>query len=142
MHSFRGLLGDGEQEKIRIEGATGDIAWRITKFQVMSENPYAGDAAEHIVKIYRETQTAIDGVVNFTDDELLGVAIINNHTSGYQDPSIPVIIFDNALFSRNIHITHADVQSALSCNYYIELEEVKVSAAGMAQLAVAAARRT
>jgi hypothetical protein len=34
------------------------------------------------------------------------------------------------------------MHGATACNYYIELEEVKVSAAGMAQLAVAAARRT
>jgi len=145
VHSFRGLLtdvADSNQRKIRIQGPVGAIAWRITKLQVMSEDPFDGDSAEHIVKVYREYQSSVDGNVNFENDELLGAAIINNHTSGYQDPSFPVIIFDNALFSRNIWITHKDMQGAISCNYYIELEEVKLSKVGMAQLAVAAARRT
>jgi len=55
MHSFRGLLTDvaGEnQQRIRIQGATGDIAWRITKFQLMPDNPMTEDG-EHVVKIYR-----------------------------------------------------------------------------------------
>jgi len=145
MHSFRGLLTDvvgPNQERIRIQGAVGAIAWRITKFQIMSETPYDQNAAEHVVKIFREEQSTVDGTVDFRNDELLGVAIINNNTTGYQYPSIPTIIFDNALFNRNIWITHIDTVNAVSCNYYVELEEVKLSAAGMGQLAVAAARRT
>ena len=145
VHSFRGLLTDvdgGNQNKIRIQGSVGAIAWRITKFQLMLETPYDTDAGENIVKIFREEQSSITATVNFEDDELLAAAIINNSTTGYQNPSIPIIVFDNALFVRNIWITNFDNQSTLSCNYYIELEEVKVSAAGMAQLAVAAARRT
>ena len=44
--------------------------------------------------------------------------------------------------SSDLFITHTANSGAAAINYYIELEEVKVSAAGMAQLAVAAARRT
>ena len=46
MHSFRGLLADGAQERIRIQGATGEIAWRVTKFQIM--NPQAGEDADNL----------------------------------------------------------------------------------------------
>jgi len=139
MHSFRGLLRDGAQEKIRIEGATGEIAWRITKFEIIDIQP--GDAnPENVVKIYREKQSSIDATVNFTDTELLGVACYA--TSGSNTVLSRVIIFDNTLFSRNIYVTQSDASgTGIKCNYYIELEEVKVSAAGMAQLAVAAARR-
>jgi len=140
MHSFRGLLADGGQEKIRIQGATGEIAWRLTKFQILPEAPGVS-SAEHIVKIYREEQTTEDGVINFTDDELLGAAYYTSNTSGGELEST-MVIFDNNLFVRNIWVTHVDVRSSFNVNYYIELEEVKVSAAGMAQLSVAAARRT
>ena len=140
MHSFRGLLADGAQEKIRIQGPVGAIAWRITKFEVMGNNPGVS-TTECIVKIYREEQSSIDGVVNFNDNELLGAALWHD-ADGSAYPLSYQVIFDNALFSRNIWITNTDVDGAFSCNYYIELEEVKVSQAGMAQLAVAAARRT
>ena len=146
VHSFKGHmatehLGVGGQEKIRIEGATGEIAWRITKFQIMPNNP-GGASYEYCVKIFREEQTSIVNTINFDDDELLAAAIYHDNTGTGRADSGPVIIFDNALFSRNIYITAFDNVGTESVNYYIELEEIKLSAAGMAQLAVAASRRT
>jgi len=139
VHSFRGLLVDDGQRKIRIQGPVGAIAWRITKFQIIQEEP--GEASvEHTVKIYREEQTTVDNNINFNDDELLAAATYHARADAQRISN--VIIFDNALFVRNLWVTHEDVDGSSACNYYIELEEVKVSAAGMAQLAVAAARRT
>ena len=141
VHSFRGLLSDGKQEKIRIQGPTGDRAWRITKFQGLPEKPFTQDL-EAVVKIYREEQSSIDGEIDFRDDELLA-ALTQKWLSGVDNGGVSATtIFDNALFSRNIFVTHSDVASDRTYNYYIELEEVKLSKAGMAQLAVAAARRT
>ena len=141
VHSFRGLLADGGQNKIRIQGPVGAIAWRITKFQIVQATPFA-TAAALICKIYRESQSSIVATIDFREDELLGVATYYL-VPGAQDMSLAeTIIFDNALFSRNIYISSTELEGSESCNYYIELEEVKVSAAGMAQLAVAAARRT
>lgn len=138
MHSFRGQLPNGEQQQISIQGATGAIAWRITKFDIMIEDPM-GTTSEAMVKIYREEQSSVTNIVNFTDDELMAVAFTEeNSQTSYS--GVTHIIFDNMLFSRNIHVT-AGVGTG-NVSYYIELEEVKVSAAGMAQLAVAAARRT
>ena len=141
MHSFRGLLAAGGQDKIRIEGATGEIAWRITKLAIMLNTPGVGGGTETTVKIYREEQTSVDAIVDFTDAEVLGAAYISEQDSADSPPGV-IIVFDNTLFSRNIWITAAATDGAHKINYYIELEEVKVSAAGMAQLAVAAAKRT
>jgi len=135
MHSFRGLLADGGQKKIRIQGSVGSIAWRITKFQLF---PSTTGSRDSLVKVWREEQSEVLGDTNFDDDELLGAALSTNRDG---DDTDIMVIFDNSLFVRNIYITHFESQGSLSINYYIELEEVKVSAAGMAQLAVAAARR-
>ena len=142
VHSFKGLLADGGQRKIRIQGPVGAIAWRITKFQIMPENPHNANVVNHVMKLYREKQTSIDAVVNFTDDELMGVATYTEDPGVRDMPGYGIVIFDNTLFSRNIFITNKELHNNLAGNYYIELEEVKISAAGMAQLAVAAARRT
>jgi len=139
VHSFRGLLVDGDQRKIRIQGPGGAIAWRITKFQIMG--PDANENIESVIKIYREKQTSIDDTINFDDAELLGAAVINQSTNHEADRDRS-IIFDNTLFSRNIYVTQKGHDYTPNVNYYIELEEVKVSKTGMAQLAVAAARRT
>ena len=139
MHSFRGLLADGGQERIRIQGATGEIAWRITKFKLMAENP-ADLSQESIIKIYREEHDSVDALINFGDAELLGAGMWIKNSQNYY-VATETTIFDNTLFVRNLWLTHDDFGGSGSCNYYIELEEVKVSKAGMAQLSVAAARR-
>jgi len=139
VHSFRGLLVDGGQDKISIQGSVGAIAWRITKLSLFPQEP--GDSAyEHVVKIYRESQSSIDGIVNFTDSEMLAAAYLEGREETNYTDSL-IVVFDNALFSRNIYITHSEIKGSRNCNYYIELEEVKVGKSGMAQLALAAARR-
>ena len=140
VHSFRGLLDHEEQRKIRIQGPVGAKAWRITKFSSIDGAPGTANV-ESIMKIYREEQSSVDGSVNFDDAELLGVSYYSESDEHYY-PGFVTVIFDNALFSRDIYVTNflASTQSAV--NYYIELEEVTVTATGMAQLAVAAARRT
>jgi len=140
MHSFRGLLADGKQGKIRIQGSVGSIAWRITKFEILSEDPFQS-TVKHVVKIWREQQSSFDDSVDFTDDELLAAATLNEAPGGEDQAGYGTVIFDNALFVRNVYVTNNEGHNNKAANYYIELEEVKVSAAGMAQLAVAAARR-
>jgi len=144
VHSFKGQVENGGtatnewQSKIRIQGPTGSIAYRITKFQIMDAAPGAA-GTDLVVKIYREQQSAATGTVDFNDNEILAAAWISASSAvGTVGPQ--VVIFDNALFVRDIFVTGYDVTTAGTANYYIELEEVKVSAAGMAQLAVSTAR--
>jgi len=142
VHSFKGRLGVEEQHKIRIQGPVGGIAWRITKFEVINYD--AGvSAVENVVKVYREEQTSIVNTIDFEEDELLAAAYYQDDPSSVNPVSI-VIVFDNALFVRNIWVSQQTTitSGTENMNYYIELEEVKLSKAGMAQLAVAAARRT
>jgi len=149
MHSFRGLLANGTQDKIRIQGATGEIAWRITKFELMTNVPAdAGSDTEHVVMIWRSKRTTTElgdtttTQPDFRVSDLLGAGVNIQDVAGSGHGYWVETIFDNDLFNRNIYISHRDVGgSAIACNYYLELEEVKVSAAGMAQLSVAAARR-
>lgn len=140
VHSFRGLLVDGGQNQISIEGSVGAIAWRITQFKIFPQ--IMDTSRDSLVKIFREEQSSVNGETDFRNDELLAAALwtVSDRSGGpYSDDGV---IFDNQLFVRNIFVTHVDNIAATTMNYYIELEEVKVSATGMAQLAIAAARRT
>ena len=60
-------------------------------------------------------------------DTLIAVAAINNHSSGYSDPSIPVITFDRTIVNQDLYLTHVDVQSTKPLNYYIEMEAIDIS---------------
>ncbi len=140
IHSFRGLLEDGGQDKIGIQGPTGDRAWRIVKFEVMSNAPKTADHVG-IVKIWRELQSTVTATtIDFTENELLACALWREGNLLAEVQTVTTI-FDNALFSRNIYVTNVDADASVGMNYYIELEEVKVTKAGMAQLSLAASRR-
>jgi len=139
VHSFRGLLGDGGQDEINLERQNVNLAYRIVKLEIMGEKPGA-NSQKSVVKIYREEQTSIDAEVDFTNTNLLGAALWFNKVT-IDFPISETIIFDNALFSRNIFITAKDLEDGESTNYYVELEEVPVGAATLMQLKLGVARK-
>ena len=139
VHSFRGLLADGGQDEINLERQNVNLAYRIVKFDIFAENP-GTTGYEHVVKIYREEQTSIDGVVNFSVSDLLACAYLQGHADSTSTEA-SLVIFDNILFSRNIYVNHVDTDGATNCNYYLELEEVPVTAASLMQIKLGTARR-
>ena len=141
VHSFRGLLTDGGQDEINLERQNLNLAYRIVKFEIMTHNPGTLDF-ENVVKIYRESQASIDGVVDFSNTDLLGAGAASGDATSNNFPTHTTIIFDHTLFSRNIYVTNKEVSgNATSCNYYIELEEVPVSASALMQLKLGVARK-
>jgi len=139
VHSFQGLLNDGGQDEINLERQNLNLAYRIIKFEVMSNHPGAV-STEDIVKVYKEKQSSIDGVVDFSDPDLLAAALWHdNNGSAY--PISYQVIFGNKLFSRNIWVTASDIEGSFATNYYLELEEVPVGAATLMQLKLGVARK-
>lgn len=124
--TFRGLMADGAIDTITLHTNDGSIGYRITKFQIISKEPYGGGNAEHVVKIFKVPQTTTSLTADFSDQTLLGISIINNAATGYNYGSVPVIIFDNEIFNQDIYVTHTDGQGTEPCNYYIELEQIKL----------------
>lgn len=138
VHSFRATLGDGLQGKINLERENVNMAYRIVKFQIMPLSP--GVATQEIVaKVFREEQPSVTGTVDFSDQDLLGAAIFAQSADSFN--SYSTIIFDNTLFSRNLYVTMDDSQNAAGANYYIEIEEVPVTASTLMQLKLGVARK-
>jgi len=126
--TFRGLLADGGQDRIRLSTMKGKVGYRIVKFQVMTDAP-AGAATEHVVKIYKSKQTTVDANVNFTDSDLLGVNVWTNAV-GYGFEGTMGIIFDREIFNQDIYLTQFEATGASACNYYLELESIPLDDAG------------
>jgi len=139
VHSFRGLLIDGGQDKINLERQNVNLAYRIVKFQAMATDP--SENVEAVVKIFREHQTSVDADIDFTNADLLGANLITQSSSAHNYPEDTSIIFDNILFSRDIYVTLKGVDYTASVNYYIEIEEVPVGAATLMQIKLASARK-
>jgi len=126
--TYRGLLADGGQDRIRLQTIKGKVGYRIAKFELMGEKPAQVDP-ESIVKIYKTEQSSIDATVNFTDSDLLAAGYWKE-AQNIQYPVSQQIIFDNEIFNQDIYISHKDNNTGEACNYYIELEVIPLDDAG------------
>jgi len=126
--TFRGLLADGAQDRIRLQTIKGKVGYRIVKFEMIGENP-GGDDIEAVIKIYKEEQSTIDAVINFTDSSLLAAGYWKED-AGTTYPQSQSIIFDTEIFNQDIFVTHKDKAVAEKCNYYLELEVIPLDDAG------------
>ena len=133
--TFRGLLADGDVQQIRLSTNDGLTGYKILKFQLIPNLPVTSSAAEHVCQVFttENDETAqprtASTTVNFDDPTLLGVALwagSKNPASNVPSPFIDVI-FDNMTFNQDIFVTHVDADGDLAVNYYLELEQVKLS---------------
>ena len=126
--TFRGLLADDGQDRIRLQTIKGKVGYKIIKFEGMIYQPGA-DSQESILKIYSKSQTSIDNIVNFTDNAILGLLYIKQG-AGDEQTSYHTVVFDNMVFNQDIYVTHKDSSTGEACNYYIELEVIPLDDAG------------
>jgi len=133
--TFRGMLADGAQDRIRLSTIKGKVGYRIVNFQLIPEKPGASNH-ESTVQIWKEEQaapstSAVD--VNFTDSDLLGAAYYGIYSTISSANQAVTILFDREVFNQDIYITHTNVGASGSefpINYYLELEVVPLDDAG------------
>jgi len=122
--SFRGKIADGGIETIHLHTNTGSIGYRIVKMQIMHAEPGQQDA-EHTVKVFTIPQTTASNAIDFSDNTLLAAAYLTDDKATLGAAST-IIVFDNVKFNQDIYVTHEDTGGSQPCNYYIELETIKL----------------
>ena len=127
--TFRGLLADGGQDRIRLQTIKGKVGYRIVKFQVIPYNP-EGAGGEFTVKIFKSEQATLDDNINFTDSDLLGAGFFSSSNASQNYPQDVHIIFDNEIFNQDIYVSALDSDGSSSLNYYLELEVIPLDDAG------------
>lgn len=125
--TFRGLLANGEQQRVALHHNSGKTGYRILKFQIMNNIPGTLDH-ENIVKIYKVQQMTVDGVVDFSENTLIGAAFRSGDATANNYPEDITVIFDGEIFNQDIYLTNIDVSGNVALmNYYIELEEMSLA---------------
>jgi len=123
--TFRGLLADEEQDTIRLSTNDGLTGYKIVKFEMMANTPGVVEIA-NVIKIYTRKQTSVDAVVDFDDQGLLAAGYLESH-GAIQDANYRTnVVFESQIINQDIFITHKDVKTGEACNYYLELEQVKL----------------
>ena len=121
--AFRGLLVHGAQERIRLVHIDGKTGYKLRKLQVITENP-AAETAEIVVKVYSIKQTAIDALINMSEQTLLGTCYYEGHSNS-TDFGGTTIIIDGVTINQDIFVTLSDGSGgSIGGNFYLELESI------------------
>ena len=120
--TFRGILADGEQNKIRLSTKKGKIGYKIIKFQCIPETVASG-SNEGLIVISKVPGTGTPPTtLDLSDGNVLG-AILWLRDQGTVAITSKTIIFDQEVFNQDIFVNYEDAQgSSGRMNYYIELE--------------------
>jgi len=126
--SFRGILADGGQTRIRLGTIRGEIGYRINKLEGFPSLPTTTDF-ESVLQVWSVKQDPVATeapLVDFSNSRLLGALFYTGMGSTYSANS-DIVVFDNVTFNQDIFITHTEGVSNFSFNYYLELEQVKLN---------------
>jgi hypothetical protein len=123
--TFRGLMVDGAQDTIVLHTNDGSIGYRIVKFQAMATAPGSNEST-NVLKIYKVSQSSVNGDIDFSDNTLLGAIDFRQHDNEGYGVTGNTVIFDQEIFNQDIYVTHKDNNTGVAINYYLELEKVKL----------------
>ena len=123
--SFRGKLAHDETDRIRLSTNKGLIGYKIVKFQLMATTPGA-NTYEYLCQIFKNDEDP-SATVDFDNPNLMAAAYLEgNNSTNYTDSQ--TVIFDNQTINQDMFVTGIDVDvGTIPFNYYIELEQVKLS---------------
>jgi len=127
--TFRGLLADGGQEKIRLTTKKGKVGYKIIKFDLFPHRPGTVAHVESIVQIFKVEQSTIStsgSYVDFADGGLLAAAYLTDDVNNSSGP-LQVVMFEQEIFNQDVYITHTDEAGTGKCNYYVELETMSLT---------------
>ena len=126
--SFRGLIADGGQEQIRLSTNNGLTGYKVVKFELFPDTP-GQNSVESTVQVFtaeQDTPSTTAVTVQFDDPTLIGAAFYAAASSA-DNSEKTVIVFDNMTFNQDIFVTHTNTSGSQPINYYIELEQMKLS---------------
>ena len=126
--TFRGLLADGGQDRIRLSTIKGMKGYRIVKLEIIAQD--MNEDGEYVVSVFNTKQTSIPTTYDFSDSSLLAAAFLRVAKSA-PGLNMSTIVFDSEVFNQDIYVTNNDVGGAsVACNYYLELEVISLTELG------------
>jgi len=120
--TFRGLMQADTQDTIVLHTNDGSVGYKIVKFEIMPYNFNVN--SELTIQIWKVSQSSYSTLVDFSDQTLLGAAFTET-VGGTAPGHTTSVIFDNEIFNQDIYVT-LQGQTLEACNYYIELEQMKL----------------
>ena len=139
--SFKGKVEMGLEDRIMLRTLNGKTGYKINKFNIMSTTPGQGNV-EMIGQLFDKSQVgSISSTVDFTNNELMAVAMYHDGAANDTTHFETSTIFDNEITNQNMFVSITDATgSTVACNYYIELEAIALTDIQSTQLTLKALR--
>ena len=122
--TFRGKIANAATDTIVLHTNDGSTGYKIVKFDVIG--PDGSENIESVVQIWKTDPGSASFSIDFSNQALLGVAVITQSSSSQIYPNDVSVIFDKEIFNQDIYITCKGVDYTATVNYYLELEQVKL----------------
>jgi len=124
--SYKGKLTHGDVETINLHTNDGLTGYKIVKFEMLGVAPGI-QANESVIKIFTTPRTTATGTIDFNDLDLIAAGTLIENGEGRYTVN-PTVVFDNEIFNQDIYVTYFDNDGNNGeCNFYIELEQMKLS---------------
>lgn len=121
--SFRGKLADGAIDTITLHTNDGSTGYKIIKFDLFPVTPNVNQVS--LVNVFKIPKTTVATTADFDNQILVAAGLYMARELNFSDDK--QIIFDNEIFNQDIFITHDESEGSNEINYYIELEQIKLS---------------
>ena len=122
--TFKGLMADQTVERIRLSTNNGLTGYKMVKLQVF---PEADNTIEATLKVFSTEQITTSNTTNFGDPTILAAAYFSMDSNTASYPEDLTVVIDNKIINQDIYVTLHCHNSSANLNYYIELEEIKLS---------------
>ena len=127
--TFKGKLADQGQLRIRLSTNNGLTGYKIIKFLAFPAGSTSNFSYESFIQLFSTERDSVpgDGVPDFDDPTLLAAAYYTQSASGATNPEDLTVVFDTKVINQDVFITHSNSEGSSAINFYIELEQVKLS---------------
>ena len=130
--SYRALMTQDQVLRIPLSNITeSGKGYRIRKLQVMPNDVDGSTSHECAIQVFLKNPGVARIDIDFNDNTLLAAAYyarsVQTGAPYVIDAATESIIFDNTVFNQDIYVSYGTGQSSQKLNFYLELEEVKMS---------------
>ena len=120
--TFSGLMADDSILRIRLGTNDGLIGYKIKKFQLMPETQNVNQASLFVISTVEPD--AVFTTVDFNSPIIIGAGSYRSKESTFTQDNI--VVFENVKFNQDIFITHNESSGTRGCNFYLELEQIRL----------------
>jgi len=125
--SYKGKLADGTTLRIRLSTNNGLMGHQIKKLQLFPCGSSSSFEYESFVLVNSTDPGAQSATPDFNDPTLLAAAFFTMSPNATVYPEDLTIVIDEKKVNQDIFISHNNNTGDDAINFYLELEQVKLS---------------